>query len=365
MWLLLFTALASWLGTFAVLRMAPRMGLVHEPNDRSSHSAMVSHGGGLGIVLAGSIAGSLLVSPLTPTPLPEGEGPRVLAVLGLALPLALMGLLDDIRHVSARIRFAAQGTVVAALLWLMGPLPEMALTFPQGGEGLLIGGWLLSGLLFFAGIWWVNLFNFMDGIDGIAGVEAISILSIAAGLAFFVQPDVINSTVWWLMLCVVSATLGFLLLNWPPARIFMGDVGSTWLAFVIFALALLSIQSGWLSYAAWVILAALFVSDATVTLLTRMVRGERWYEAHRSHAYQRLSRRFFIEGEGVLDESDRRAMAHRRVTLGVLLINLLWLTPLAFASMKWPQWFWWLAGIAYLPLVAGALLLRAGRQDHA
>ncbi len=351
--LLVLTVPVAWLGSYAVVRLAPRMGLVHEPNDRSSHGVMVPHGGGLGIVLAGSIAGSWLM----------GETLKISMVVGLALPLALVGLLDDIRHVSAGIRFALQGSVVAALLWLMGPLPEMALTHPQGGEGLLIGGWLLPGLLFFAGLWWVNLFNFMDGIDGIAGVQAVSMLGVAAALALFAQPDVIHSAVWWLMLCVVSATLGFLLLNWPPARIFMGDVGSTWLAFVIFALALLSIQSGWLSYAAWAILAALFVSDATVTLLTRMARGERWYEAHRSHAYQRLSRRLFIEG--VLDESARRTMAHRRVTLGVLVVNLLWLAPLAFASMQWAQWSWWLVGVAYLPLVAGAWLLRAGRPDDA
>ena len=81
------------------------------------------------------------------------------------------------------------------------------------------------------------------------------------------------------MACVAAATAGFLLLNWPRAKIFMGDVGSTWLAFLIFALALLSIQAGWLSYASWQVLAAVFVTDATVTLLTRMARGERWYEA--------------------------------------------------------------------------------------
>src|SRR3546814_11087610 len=74
------------------------------------------------------------------------------------------------------------------------------------------------------------------------------------------------------MLCVAAATVGFLLLNWPPANIFMGDVGSTWLAFMVFALALLSVQAGWLSYAAWLVLAAVFVTDATVTLLTRMLR---------------------------------------------------------------------------------------------
>ena len=79
-----------------------------------------------------------------------------------------------------------------------------------------------------------------------------------------------------LMLCVAAATVGFLLLNWPPAKIFMGDVGSTWLAFMVFALALLSVQAGWLNYATCLVLAAVFVTDATVTLLTRLLRRGRW-----------------------------------------------------------------------------------------
>ena len=124
----------------------------------------------------------------------------------------------------------------------------------------------MSGLLLLAGVWWINLFNFMDGIDGIAGARAVFMLLGGAVLSAWVNADVMSSPVWMLMLCVVAATVGFLLLNWPPAKIFMGDVGSTWLAFMIFALALLSVQAGWLSYATWLVLAAVFVTDATVTL---------------------------------------------------------------------------------------------------
>lgn len=103
-----------------------------------------------------------------------------------------------------------------------------------------------------------------------------------AVMAVWANAKVVSSPAWMWMLCIAAATMGFLLLNWPPAKIFMGDVGSTWLAFMVFALALLSVQSGWLRYAAWLVLGAVFVTDATVTLLTRMLRGERWYEAHRS-----------------------------------------------------------------------------------
>jgi len=248
------------------------------------------------------------------------------------------------------------------LLWLMGPLPEIVFNFPQMGGVVLIGGWLLTGLLFWTGLWWLNLFNFMDGIDGIAAMQALSMLSAAAVLSFIAQPDVIHSAVWWYMLYVASATLGFLLLNWPPAKVFMGDVGSLWLGFSIFALALLSIQENWLNYGVWMILAALFVSDATVTLLTRMMCGERWYEAHRSHAYQRLSRRFSPQR---MDTRQSRFWGHRRVTLGALLINLFWLSPLALAAVLWPQWIWALVLIAYLPLIAVALLAGSGKPDYA
>ena len=144
-------------------------------------------------------------------------------------------------------------------------------------------GWWLSALLLFTGVWWVNLFNFMDGTDGIAAVEALSVLASALVLLDF---QISDSPILLFMLVVVVAILVFLFFNWPPAKIFMGDVGSTWLAFIIFALALLSIQAGWLSYSVWLILPALFVTDATVTLLRRMINGERWYQAHRTHAYQ-------------------------------------------------------------------------------
>ena len=155
------------------------------------------------------------------------------------------------------------------------------------------------------------------------------------------------------MLFVAAATAGFLIVNWPPAKIFMGDVGSTWLAFMVFALALLSVQAGWLYYAVWLVLAAVFVTDATVTLLTRMLRGERWYEAHNRHAYQRLSRRW---------QGDRHA-GQRSVMLLVVTVNGLCLAPLAWACMQWPEESVTFVVVAYVPLVLTALGLGAGRPE--
>jgi Fuc2NAc and GlcNAc transferase len=178
-------------------------------------------------------------------------------------------------------------------------------------------------------------------------------LLLGAALAAWFNTDAMTSPVWMLILCIAMATVGFLFLNWAPAKIFMGDVGSNWLAFTIFAVALITSQTGWLSYAAWLILAAVFVTDATVTLLTRMARGDRWYEAHRSHAYQRLSRRW----------QNDRSKGHRSVTMLTTLINLLWLAPLAWACLKAPDLtIVWLA-TAYLPLILGAITVGAGKSD--
>ena len=333
------SALVAWGVAAWVRRRAEALRLVQLPNHRSSHVQPTPNGGGLGIVVAGSFAGIALVL--------FSGWTLGWFVLGISALLAAVGLLDDIQHLPARVRFGVQVAVCSGLLFWLGDLPKFTFSTELEFE---LGGWILSGLLLLAGVWWINLFNFMDGIDGIAGAQAVFILLGGAVLSAWVNAEVMSSPVWMLMLCVVAATVGFLLLNWPPAKIFMGDVGSTWLAFMIFALALLSVQAGWLSYATWLVLAAVFVTDATVTLLTRLLRGERWYEAHRNHAYQKLARRWG---------------GHRPVTLRAVAVNMLWLAPLAGACTAWPQWAFGWALLAYAPLVVGAIALGAGRQEHA
>jgi Fuc2NAc and GlcNAc transferase len=340
--LLATTAPLAWGVAAWVLRRAEALRLVQMPNHRSSHDCPTPNGGGLGIVVAGSLAGIALV-------LLSGWMVGGL-LLGLAAVLAAVGLRDDMAHLPARVRFGVQVVVCAGGLIALGDLPAMALS---GGLAFQVTGWVLFGLLLLAGVWWINLFNFMDGIDGIAGVQAIFMLLAGAVLVLWAEPQAVHSPVWMLMLCVAAATVGFLLLNWPPAKIFMGDVGSTWLAFMVFALALLSVQAGWMSYAAWLVLAAVFVTDATITLLTRVLRGERWYEAHRSHVYQRLSRRW----------PGSRKAGHRSVTLLVTVVNGLWLAPWAWACVQWPSKSVLFVVAAYAPLVLAVIWLGAGRPD--
>jgi Fuc2NAc and GlcNAc transferase len=338
--LLTLSAVASFLLTAWITRRADVLRLVQTPNARSSHVLPPPSSGGVGIVLAATAVGGLFA----------WEHPYLLwGVLGLGVPIAFIGLLDDIHHLSIGIRIAVQTAVFAGLLVLLGDMPPLTLF-----GGLALDGVFLWCVLLVSGVWWINLFNFMDGIDGIAGSQAVVMLLLAAALTAWFNVDAITSPVWILILCIAMATVGFLFLNWAPARIFMGDVGSNWLAFTIFAVALLTIQAGWMSYAAWLVLAAVFVTDATVTLLTRMARGDRWYEAHRSHAYQRLSRRW----------RDDRNKGHRSVTILVTLTNMLWLGPLAWACLASPHWaLVWLA-MAYLPLIFGAIILGAGKPDR-
>lgn len=238
------SALISWGVAAWVCHRAEALRLVQAPNHRSSHVLPTPNGGGLGIVVAGSLAGIALVL--------FSGWTLGWFVLGFAALLAAVGLRDDIQHLPARVRFGVQVVVCVGLLMVLGDLPALSI---GEGLGLQLAGWTLFGLFLLLGVWWINLFNFMDGIDGIAGMQAIYMLLAGAVMAVWANAEVVYSPVWMLMLCVAAATVGFLLLNWPPAKIFMGDVGSTWLAFMVFALALLSVQSGWLSYAAWLVLA--------------------------------------------------------------------------------------------------------------
>ncbi|MEZ5659107.1 MAG: glycosyltransferase family 4 protein [Burkholderiaceae bacterium] len=334
----LLTSLAfviAWLVAAWVIGQAARLGLVQEPNHRSSHDRPTPGGGGLGIVLAGLIAGTIVMAMS-----PDG-GLGLVLIAGV--PLAVAGLLDDIRPLSAGLRLLIQ---FLAVLALFGPVFAHDLS----ATGLIA---LLAMML--AGLWWINLFNFMDGIDGLAAGQAVFMLLGGAGLAAIAEAALPDSPAWRLLPPLAGACLGFLLLNRPPARVFMGDVGSLWLAFMILALASVGIRDSGVQPAAWIVLAAVFVTDASVTLLTRMLRGERWTQAHRSHAYQRLARRW--------QGADKRG--HRRVTRAVLIIDTAWLLPLAVACQTWPAWRGlWLA-LAYAPLLLVAIRVGAGRDSNA
>ncbi|NGN40210.1 glycosyltransferase family 4 protein [Mesorhizobium sp. CGMCC 1.15528] len=324
---------AAWAATAFVRRHSVQLRLVQVPNERSSHVRPTPTGGGVGIALTASIFGVWVAWQ---------SGSPLWIILLLSLAFAMLGLLDDIVSLRSALRFPIQMLLICILIGAMPALPAIEIF------GLTISGWPLLAVIAFVGLWWINLFNFMDGIDGLAGLQGIVMLLAAAILCSPHLTGIPAGPVWWWFLAVAAATAGFLGMNFPPARIFMGDAGSNYLAFMIFALALLSISAGWLSYQAWAVLAAVFVCDATVTLLRRILNRERWWAGHRQHAYQHLA---------------RRLASHRSATLIYTGVNLLFVVPLAFAANSRPQEAWLLVVVAYLILVISAVFAGAGRSE--
>ena len=317
---------STWLGTHAVLRYAHARDLLDRPNERSSHAAPTPRGGGLAIV-ASFLAGLVALHALG-----EVNDMLLWAIGGGGLAIALVGFVDDHGHLSPRLRLLVHFAAVAwALYWLCGMPP-----LPVGG-GYVVDGpaWTVLGAVGL--VWLLNLYNFMDGIDAIAGVEAVCV-TLGALL--------LGGAATWLLLA--AAACGFLLLNWPPARIFMGDVGSGFLGFVLGILAVDAAAWGVVPLASSVILLGVFLVDATVTLFRRWLRGERVSEAHRSHAYQHAA---------------RRSGGHRPVVLAMIAINVLWLLPWAWVAQVWPGWSMAAVAVALAPLVALALWLGAGTVD--
>jgi Fuc2NAc and GlcNAc transferase len=317
--------------THAVRGYAARR-LLDVPNARSSHSNPTPRGGGLAVVAAFSLA---LVYLYWQQRLPFA----LLMALAGALPVAAIGFWDDHGHVPARWRLLIQAAAAGwSLYWLGGfeSLEFCGETYELGWLGNVLGGFFI--------VWLLNLFNFMDGIDGIAGVEVVT-ATLSAGLLLWLAPG--SAGTGDALLALAAATAGFLLWNWPPAKIFMGDVGSGFVGFLLGVLALRTAADGSLGLAAWLILVGVFFADATMTLLRRMANGQRWYEAHRSHAYQHAARRW---------------ASHKRVTLAVLAINLVWLFPLAMGAAVWPRWEAVFLVVAYAPLAGLGIRLNAGKS---
>jgi Fuc2NAc and GlcNAc transferase len=317
--------------TFAVLRSAHRIGVIAEVNERSSHTRPTPSGGGVGIVAGGTI-GAALAAWVAPWP--------TIPFALLAIAIAVLGFLDDRQGLPVAVRLPLQLVTAGAGVALL-PLDALAAAIALPLPALLMGA-----LALIAAVYWINIFNFMDGIDGLAASEAAFIFAAAALLAISNGAPADSPMLWWL-LAITVATLGFLVLNWPPARIFMGDAGSTYLGFMIAFAAFATIALGWLTIWQWLLLVALFVIDATLTLMRRLLRREPIFRAHRLHAYQHLSRRW----------------GHPRVTGLVLAVNVIVLLPIAWVAGSYPSNAWMLVAGVYAVLVAALLLSGAGAPE--
>lgn len=328
-------AFVSFVLTRFVEQHAERFGLIQVPNARSSHLQPTPSGGGVAAAFTGILACIWLAILL---------GGELYALLsGLLCTIALLGFVDDLRDLSARLRLLIQAAVIVGLLALLSPLPEIALPF-----ALSLGGMVTFLIFFVAGLWWLNLFNFMDGIDGLAASQTVLILSGGAVIWWSGDPTAAEKPAFAFMLLIAASAAGFLIRNWPPARIFMGDAGSNFLALAIFAVALMAASVGGPDLPTWLILVGAFASDATITLLRRIARGEKAWVAHRRHGYQRLS----------------RVWGHGWTTLAYAGVTLLFLVPCAWVSSAFERLSWLVVVICYLLLGMGMLVIKAGSAEE-
>jgi Fuc2NAc and GlcNAc transferase len=324
MTLVLITLLLSVALCGLYLLLARRWQILDTPNDRSSHQRPTPHGGGVPLLLA-FVAGLMLAV------LWRGAWEGGFITLAVAaIILMLLGVIDDLRGLSVRLRFAVYGLlclVVAVLL--LSPVLSHELA-----DSILLGG-VLVVLAAVAMLWSLNLYNFMDGIDGIAATQCIVACSSAALLSWEA-----GRGGGYALFCLLLAAshLGFLVWNWPPARLFMGDAGSVPTGFLLAGLALLGAVQGQLNPLCWLVLLAAFITDASWTLIWRIVSGQAFTQSHRLHAYQRLSRHWG---------------SHLRVDVLLLALSVLWLIPLAWAVQIWPKYGFLLVILAYLPPLWG------------
>ena len=278
----------SFVLTKAVIALLCRRALLDLPNQRSSHTTPTLRGGGLAVIA--SLLGALVVT-LFFNITPQGLTFQLALML---LFLATVSWIDDLRNLGALVRFSSHILAVVTALY-MGSVsgPFFNQDFDPTVEIILIGlGW----------VWFINLFNFMDGIDGIAGVEAIAIGLGGAALIYYGDGD---QTTALIGLLLAASALGFLPSNWSPARIFMGDVGSIPLGFLC-AWILLSLAAEGMG-AGGFILSMVFLVDATITLFKRLIRGEKIWLAHNQHFYQRAV---------------QRGLSHSQTTLGAIFANI-------------------------------------------
>lgn len=269
-------------------------GLLDIPNERSSHQVITPRGGGIVFVLVWLLSLSVAFS-LGMMSLKDW-----LFFVPTTAIVSLLGFWDDHQELSAQIRLCIQILTAFFCIYLLDGIPSLHL-FKQsplwlGWAGYIIG---VVGI-----VWSVNLYNFMDGIDGVASIEALFVFGIG-GLLFLLSGQPHMALITWAMVMGVS---GFLVWNWPSARVFMGDVGSYCLGFLVAILSIIGDRLYNIPIALWIILFAVFWFDATVTLIRRLILKKHWATAHRDHACHRLQSAGF---------------SHIQILCGVIVLNLI------------------------------------------
>ena len=326
--------LLSWALVWLVYRYSEKHSVLDTPNERSSHTEPTATGGGLSISVC-LIIGSFLL--WTYGYLKED---LFLAVFPALVIISITGWIDVHNHIRTSYRAIIYFVSAMWVTIIVGGID----TLNMGGVSMNLG--LFGYLLAILGIVWLtNLYNFMDGIDGLAAIQAIT-----AGLAggvFLLHSGMPGPAIFCLIL--VAAAAGYLLWNWPPAKIFMGDVGSCPLGFLFAVLVVWSHSNSGPTVYVWLILLSVFIADATYTLIMRLIRNDKWYSAHRSHAYQKLV---------------QMGYTHKQVSIGVLILNIIVLWPAAYITDMYSDLAIYVTTFIYiiLAMLWGVIQYRSGFQ---
>lgn len=320
--------------TYFMRVYALKKNIIDNPNERSSHSIPTPRGGGVAVVVS-YILGVMLLIYLDYLSQQIG-----LTLIVSGFIIALLGFFDDHGHINSMFRLAIHFMVAIGVVVSLGGFSEVKIfnNFLLGFSANIIA------VLFL--VWLLNLYNFMDGINGIASVEAITTL-MSMVVIYFIFNIQLNIEILWLL---SACAFGFLLWNFPKAKIFMGDACSGFLGLTLGILALIALKENLALFCAWIICLGVFIVDATFTLIRRVLGGYKMYDAHRSHAYQILS---------------RKLSSHTPVTIAVALVNILWLLPVAYwtvnTEFNYPEFG---VLVAYLPLILVTIYLKAGASNE-
>ena len=319
--------------TLFIRKSALKTNRLDVPNERSSHTSPTPRGAGLAVVVAFLLG---LIALLVDNTISD-EVFLTIAIPGLVV--AIIGWLDDRGHLtSAKWRLVGHFACASLAVWLVGGLPELPLANSTIDFGL-VGD--IAAVIYL--VWMLNLFNFMDGIDLITGVQTVT-TSVGVAMLLLISTE---SDLWKIFAVLAASIVGFLFFNLPPAKIFLGDVGSGFIGFTTAVISLVVAEDEPLVAWAMIILLGVFVTDATITLLRRLLSREHVYVAHRTHAYQHLS---------------KKLNRHLPVSLGVGAINLFFLLPIAWLVVE--SEIIPIIGllVAYVPLALVAALLNAGKR---
>lgn len=289
----------SFLGTYVYRSIALKKNIVDIPNLRSSHTVPTPRGGGISLVFFCLMYLLYLAS--------FHQNSHLYEIAFSGFIIGFLGILDDKYNLSAKVRFSLQVIIAIFMVWVLDPVPDLYFFNLYFISKYLLG---LFFVLFI--VWFTNLFNFMDGINGIASLQVITTcLGNIICLMVMKGPEALVG----LNLMLLFSSLGFLPWNFPRAKIFMGDVGSAFLGFilVVTTVYLISVDIQYLYI--FLILQAVFIFDTTFTLINRFMQNEKVYLPHNQHIYQKLSR--FFE-------------SHTRVTLSVSVLNVALFLPVSY-----------------------------------